>query len=113
MLSALCTLGGESLINTPSVYLSPNDSAPHVRYSTKSNPDEGIGSVGGELPLNKWYHLAYTLSEPEKQLKFYKDGQLVGIQSTKDEIVFNDRPLFIGNSVAFLGITGQIRYDFI
>jgi hypothetical protein len=89
----------------------PNASAPHVRFSTKDNYNEGIGSVGEGLSLNKWYHLAYTLSEPERQLEFYMDGQLAGLLNIQSEIVFNNGPLFIGYDFGHNGITGQIRYD--
>ena len=86
----------------------------HVRFSTYIDPNVGIGSVGGMLTLNQWYYLAYTLSEPEKRLDFYIDGQWVAFQSIEkvqtDHIIFNNGPLHIGNNNFEIGVTGQIRY---
>ena len=78
------------------------------------NPNAGIDAVGLGLSLNQWYYLAYTLSEPEKRLDFYIDGQWAGFLSVQqvqsEHIIFNNGPLYIGNDVIYDGITGQIRY---
>ncbi|CAB4403903.1 unnamed protein product [Rhizophagus irregularis] len=102
--------GGQDLVRTPSLWLTPAKSAPHVRFSLNDNSNAGIDSVGSGLLLNKWYHLAYTLSDPEKRSDFYIDGKWVGFQSIQptEQIVFNDAPLYIGNDTFYNGITGLI-----
>jgi hypothetical protein len=97
--------------------LTPNVSALHPRYSTNKDPNAGIDSVSDGLSLNKWYYLAYTLSEPERRLDFYIDGQLIGFQSIQNDqtenVLFNIGPLYIGNDTIWNGFTGQIRYVWI
>lgn len=67
------------------------------------------------LLLNRWHHLAYTLSDPEKRLDFYLDGEWVGFNSIKNvktqKVVFNDAPLHIGRAFTHNGFNGEIRYD--
>ncbi len=99
---------------TPSLWLSPNTSFPYPRFSINDNFNFGIdGSFG--LLLNRWYHLAYTLSDSEKRMDFYIDGEWVRIScitSVKTQhVIFNDAPLYIGNDTFDDGITGQIRYE--
>jgi len=66
--------------------------------------------------LNRWYHIAYTVSDPEKRMNFYIDGKWVGTYSlTKIQsqyIMFNSGPLYIGNHPNWNGngFAGQIRY---
>ncbi|PKK60326.1 concanavalin A-like lectin/glucanase [Rhizophagus irregularis] len=64
------------------------------------------------LLLNRWYHLAYTLSDPEKRLDFYLDGEWVGFNSIKNvktqKVVFNDAPLHIGRAFTHIGFNGEI-----
>src|SRR5688572_2448458 len=107
-------LGGQDLVRTPAVWLTPKVSAPHPRFSTNNNPNVGIDAFGNGLSLNQWYHIGYTLSEPEKRLDFYMDGHLVRFQSVQDvqadHVTFNNGPLYIGNDIFYNGITGQIRY---
>jgi hypothetical protein len=95
--------------------LAPGASAPHPRFSINTNWNAGVDLVNDGLLLNQWYHLAYTLSEPEKRLDFYIDGVWVAFSSIThvltEQIVFNDSPLFIGTDGLYYGITGQIRYD--
>jgi hypothetical protein len=104
--------GEQDLVRTPSLYLTPSKSAPHVRFSLNENSNAGIDSVGNGLLLNRWYHLAYTLSETKKRLDFYIDGELAGIYIIQptEQIVFNIAPLCIGNDTFYNGTTGQIRY---
>ncbi|CAG8592845.1 569_t:CDS:2, partial [Ambispora gerdemannii] len=70
---------------TPSLWLTPNNSAPHARFSTIDNWNLGIDSV---------------------------DGIWNGFQSIQqvqtDKIIFNNGPLRIGNDTFWDGITGQI-----
>ena len=115
----LKNVGGQPFVRTPSVWLSPNNSAPHVRFSTNVNWNAGIDSANGGLSLNQWYYLAYTLSDPEKRLDFYIDGQWVGFQSIQkvqaEYVIFNDGPLYIGKDFdsTSVGMTGQIRYGWL
>ncbi|CAG8548972.1 9829_t:CDS:2 [Ambispora leptoticha] len=74
----------------------------------------GINSIGNGLCLNRWYHLIYILSEPEKRLDFYIDGKWAGFKSFKrvqsEHIMFNYGPLYIGyDSCHAGGFIGLIR----
>ena len=48
------------------------------------------------LLLNRWYHITYTLSDSEKRLNVYMDGEWIGyysIQNVKTQkLSFNDGP---------------------
>ncbi|CAG8499967.1 37146_t:CDS:2 [Gigaspora margarita] len=94
---------------TPALWLSPKDSKPLLYCSLKSNWNYNI-SAGNNLELNKWYHIAYTLSEPQKRMEFYVNGELVGYTDVKD-IIFNELPLKIGHSDKYSDFQGQMRYD--
>jgi hypothetical protein len=76
--------------------------------------NEGIEELGTGLLLNQWYHIAYALSDSEKRLDFYINGEWVGFHSIQptEQIIFNTGPLYIGNDL-FTGITGQIRYKMV
>ncbi|RIB25917.1 concanavalin A-like lectin/glucanase domain-containing protein [Gigaspora rosea] len=91
---------------TPAFWLSPNDSKPHSYCSVKHNWIHYV-SAGNNLELNKWYHIAYTLSEPQKRMEFYVNGELVGYTDVKD-IVFNEFPLKIGHSDEYSDFHGQM-----
>ncbi|RIB12804.1 hypothetical protein C2G38_1785373 [Gigaspora rosea] len=68
--------------------------------------------VGDELLLQKWYHIAYTLSDPKKRLDIYVDGEWVGHYSIQDvkkqRVIFNDGPLYIGQAFSRDGFNGEI-----
>ncbi len=100
---------------TPSLWLTPKASFPHPRFSINDNFNFGIDASGFGLYLNQWYHLAYTLSDSEKRMDFYIDGEWVGIlciTSVKtQQVIFNDAPLYIGSDTFYDGITGNIRYE--
>ncbi|CAG8547603.1 8348_t:CDS:2 [Ambispora leptoticha] len=100
---------------TPALWLTPKNSAPHPRFSVTNNWNEGINSVGSGLSLNRWYHLAYTLSDSEKRLDFYIDGKWIGFHSVQQvqtqQIIFNHEPLYIGADKIRSGFTGQIGYN--
>ncbi|PKC17372.1 hypothetical protein RhiirA5_346405 [Rhizophagus irregularis] len=101
--------GGKILVRTPSLWLSPTKSVPRARFSSSYNLNVGIEDIGNGLLLNKWYHLAYTLSDSEKRLDFYLDGEWAGFHSIQpmEQVIFNAGPLYIGNDL-YTGITGQI-----
>ncbi|CAG8705905.1 546_t:CDS:1, partial [Dentiscutata erythropus] len=65
------------------------------------------GQIGTSLELNKWYHIAYTLSESQKRMELYVDGELVGYKDVKD-IIFNEFPLKIGHSDINADFQGQM-----
>ncbi|CAG8482751.1 695_t:CDS:2, partial [Ambispora leptoticha] len=109
--------GGALEVRTPALILTANNSAPHVRFSMTGKGNAGIDSVGNGLSLNKWYHLACTLSEPKKRLDFYIDGKWTGFQSVQQvqtqRIIFNNGPLYIGkdrNDNGFTGLISNFRY---
>ncbi|CAG8592450.1 7821_t:CDS:2 [Ambispora leptoticha] len=81
----------------------------HVSVFHKGEVNEDrINAVGGGLSLNRWYHLVYTLSEPEKKLNFYIDGKWVEFHSFQQDIKYNNGPLCIGNDRFHNGFTGLI-----
>ncbi|CAG8848543.1 5663_t:CDS:2, partial [Racocetra persica] len=55
---------------TPALWLTPNDSQPYPICSVNSNWDKNVRTET-RLELNKWYHIAYTLSEPQKCMELY------------------------------------------
>ncbi|CAG8593442.1 5554_t:CDS:2, partial [Dentiscutata heterogama] len=71
-----------------------------------------IMELGDGLLLEKWYHIAYTLSDSEKRLDVYIDGEWLGFYSIQDfkkqRVIFNDGPLYIGKAYD-LGFNGEIR----
>src|SRR5436190_2243439 len=106
-------LGVIDTVRMPSLLLNPTSSSPHSQFSTNVSVYTGIDSVGNGLALNQWYHLAYTLSDPQKRLDFYIDGVWLGFKSIQnvqgEYVLFNDSPLFIGKDTIYNGVTGQIR----
>ncbi|KAF0557272.1 concanavalin A-like lectin/glucanase [Gigaspora margarita] len=51
--------------------------------------------------LNRWYHVAYTLTNLDKRMNFYMDGEWVGsysIEYVRQSFIFNDGPLYIGRN---------------
>ena len=72
--------------------------------------------IGDGLLLNRWYHITYTLSDSEKRLDVYMDGEWIGyysIQNVKTQkIIFNDGPFYIGHAFSWNGFNGEIRYDY-
>ncbi|RGB25569.1 concanavalin A-like lectin/glucanase domain-containing protein [Rhizophagus diaphanus] len=104
--------GTEFIIRTPILQLVSNKSVLHARFSGNWDCNVGIDAPDDGLLLNKWYHIAYTLSDPEKRLDIYVDGEWVGFYGITNvkvqKIVFNDGPLHIGRSENNLGINGEI-----
>ncbi|CAI2175352.1 13966_t:CDS:2 [Funneliformis geosporum] len=106
----------EDSVRTPGYWLSANRSALHARFSGNWDKSAGIEELGDGLLLDKWYHLTYTLSDSEKRLDLYIDSEWVGfycIQDVKKQnVVFNDGPLYIGRAFAngFNGVISNVRY---
>ncbi|CAJ0858477.1 14365_t:CDS:2 [Entrophospora sp. SA101] len=104
--------GTENDIRTPSLWLWPNKTTMHVRFSGNWNCNVGIEETTADLSLNKWHHISYTLSDSEKRLDFYIDGSWVGFHSIEDvrtqKVLFNTGPLHIGSAFT-PGFTGEIR----
>jgi len=102
------------LVRTPILQLIPNKSKLHARFTGNWGNDVGFGEISDGLLLNKWYHLTYTLSDPEKRLDIYIDSKWIGFYSIQNvqmhEVKFNDAPLHIGRSYRN-GFDGEIRYD--
>ncbi|CAI2170442.1 5135_t:CDS:2 [Funneliformis geosporum] len=94
----------------------PKKSTLHARFTGNWTNNAGIYELDDGLLLDRWYHLAYTLSDSEKRLDVYIDGEWVGfycIQNVKTEkVVFNDGPLYIGRSFdnGFNGEICNVRY---
>ncbi|CAI2184982.1 276_t:CDS:2 [Funneliformis geosporum] len=108
--------GIESFIRTPRLELVPKRSSLHARFTGNWTNNAGIYELGDGLLLNRWYHISYTLSDSEKRLDIYIDGEWVGfygIQNvTTEKVVFNDGPLYIGRSFGngFNGDICNFRY---
>ncbi|CAB4484516.1 unnamed protein product [Rhizophagus irregularis] len=104
--------GTEHLIRTPTLLLIPNKSSLHARFTGNWDSNAGIWELDDGLALNKWYHIAYTLSDPEKRLDIYLDGEWAGfycIEKVKThKAVFNDGPLHIGRAIRHNGFNGEI-----
>ncbi|PKY52746.1 concanavalin A-like lectin/glucanase [Rhizophagus irregularis] len=104
--------GTEFIIRTPILQLVSNKSVLHARFSGNWDSNVGIEVPDDGLLLNKWYHIAYTLSDPEKRLDIYVDGEWIGFYGITNvkvhKVVFNDGPLHIGRSENNLGINGEI-----
>ena len=85
----------------------------HARFTGNWDWNLGIDEVDDGLLLNKWYHLTYTLSDPEKRLDVYINGEwteFYSIQKVKTQkVLFNDGPLHIGKAFSD-GFDGEIRY---
>ncbi|KAF0557257.1 concanavalin A-like lectin/glucanase [Gigaspora margarita] len=96
---------------TPALWLNPNK-IPCPRFSITGNFDAGINMNDYEFLLNRWYHIAYTLSNPDKRMNYYIDGEWVGSFSMTniqvESFIFNDGPLYIGKHLDWKGFTGQI-----
>ncbi|GBB87310.1 hypothetical protein RclHR1_13740005 [Rhizophagus clarus] len=105
-------------IRTPILQLTENTSTLHARFTGNWDSNVGIHEPDDALSLNKWYHIAYTLSDPGKRLDIYVDGEWVGFYGIhkvkKQKVVFNDAPFYIGKSVGphrgFNGDISNVRY---
>ncbi|CAG8744316.1 976_t:CDS:2, partial [Funneliformis caledonium] len=108
--------GTETWVRTPGLWLTANKSAFHARFTGNWTNNAGIEEIGDGLLLDKWYHLTYTLSDPEKRLDLYIDGEWVGfycMQKVKTQsVAFNNGPLYIGRAFfkGFNGAISNVRY---
>ncbi|KAF0424507.1 concanavalin A-like lectin/glucanase [Gigaspora margarita] len=97
---------------TPELWLKSGDSTPYPSLSITGIPYVYIDLDGYGFLLNRWYHIAYTLSDSEKRMNFYIDGKWVGSYSIQriqsQSIIFNDEPLYIGKHPIYHGLNGQI-----
>ncbi|CAG8475071.1 8077_t:CDS:2, partial [Diversispora eburnea] len=107
------TDSGDSKQRTPSLWLTANNSFLHPRFSITDNGNFGSNSdFGTGLLTNRWYHIAYTLSDTQKRMDIYIDGIWTGFSSIQrvrvESVIFNDLPLYIGKDLNFQGFTGQM-----
>ncbi|CAG8536313.1 10253_t:CDS:2 [Paraglomus occultum] len=97
---------------TPGTWLSAGTSHLHARFTGNYYNNAGIDSVEGGLLLGKWYHVAYTLSDTEKRLDIYVDGEwraLAAIVNVRTEqVIFNKGPLHIGRAYSWDSFNGEI-----
>ncbi|CAB4423317.1 unnamed protein product [Rhizophagus irregularis] len=105
--------GTNTDIRTPILQLTPNKSKLHAKFTGNWTCSAGIGELEDGLVVNKWYHIAYTLSDPEKRLDIYVDGEWVGfycIQNVKTQkVIFNNGPFYVGRSTTHhIGFSGEI-----
>ncbi|PKK76216.1 concanavalin A-like lectin/glucanase [Rhizophagus irregularis] len=104
--------GAESSDCTPSLWLTKNNSALNPRFKGNWSNYVGFSEIGDGLILDKWHHIAYTLSDLEKRLDIYVDGEWIGFYSipiVKDQrVIFNDGPLHIGCAHNYYGFIGEI-----
>ncbi|CAG8741533.1 7780_t:CDS:2, partial [Acaulospora morrowiae] len=103
--------GVDNNTRTPSIWLCPNTSEPTARFSTNDNYNNGLTIPIG-LKLNKWYHIAYTLSEPLKRMDFYLNGKWVGFKSIEfvqtQSVKFNKDQLHIGCATNHADFAGKM-----
>ncbi|RGB35669.1 concanavalin A-like lectin/glucanase domain-containing protein [Rhizophagus diaphanus] len=94
------------------LWLAKDKSGFNARFSGNWHHDAGIYEPDNGLLLNKWYHIAYTLSDPEKRLDIYIDGEwfeFYSILKVKEQkVIFNDGPLYVGRSFNWKGFNGEI-----
>ncbi|CAB4422142.1 unnamed protein product [Rhizophagus irregularis] len=105
---------------TPSLWLRTTEPVPIVRCSTTNSYTVGFGLEDYEFQITQWYHIAYTLSDPDKRMNLYIDGKWVGSYSLtiiqNQFIIFNDEPLYIGKNPnfgsndGFFGLISNFRY---
>ncbi|CAG8825450.1 26152_t:CDS:2, partial [Gigaspora rosea] len=93
---------------SPALFLSQKNLKPYPYCSLKHDWAYDI-SAGNNLELNIWYHIAYTLSEPQKRMQFYVNGELVAYTDVKN-IIFNEFPLKIGHFDDNSDFQGQMRH---
>ncbi|CAG8791393.1 16518_t:CDS:2, partial [Dentiscutata erythropus] len=86
--------------HTPALWLSSFNSMPAPRFTVNGVIDGGVNFYGYEFLLNRWYHIAYTLSDSEKRMNFYIDSKWIGSYNIQDvqnqSFIFNYGPLYIG-----------------
>ncbi|KAF0536480.1 concanavalin A-like lectin/glucanase [Gigaspora margarita] len=103
--------GTERLIRTPGLWFTGQTSALYPRFTGNWNTDAGF-TTPDKLLLQKWYYIAYTLSDTKKRLDIYIDGDWSGFFSIQDvkrqNIIFNDGPLYIGKNPFHYGFNGEI-----
>ena len=64
--------------------------------------------------LGKWYHIAYSVSDTEKRLEVYVNGEwrafaaIVNVRT--EQVIFNEGPLYIGRDYSWDSFIGEIRY---
>jgi hypothetical protein len=111
ILNDICTLRRIRFSSYTFSLADTSQNSTHARFLLNDDLNAGINVVGSGLLLNRWYHLAFTLSDFEKRLDFYIDGEWAGFQSIQStqQIIFNIGPLYIGNDTFYRGVTGQIR----
>ncbi|CAG8670114.1 5219_t:CDS:2, partial [Acaulospora morrowiae] len=66
---------------TPGLWINPNSTNLHARFSTNTESNFGIHEISVGLELNKWYYIGYTLSEPLKRMDIYLNRKWVGFKS--------------------------------
>ncbi|PKY17470.1 hypothetical protein RhiirB3_404351 [Rhizophagus irregularis] len=104
--------GGNEPVRTPGLFLHANNSKLHPRFTGNWEKNAGLDVVGDGLLLNKWYHITYTLSDPEKRMDIYINGVWTAFYAIENvqmhKIKFNDKPLDIGCAID--GEIGNFRY---
>ncbi|GBB95706.1 hypothetical protein RclHR1_00260011 [Rhizophagus clarus] len=102
----------ETHARTPGLFLYANNSILHPRFTGNWKSNAGIDKVGDGLLLNKWYHITYTLSDPEKRMDIYINGVWTAFYAIENvqmnKVKFNDGQLEIGWAID--GQIGNFRY---
>ncbi|CAG8589404.1 5997_t:CDS:2 [Diversispora eburnea] len=100
---------------TPSLSLTEKCTL-YPRYSSNKDWDLGTGppaqTLSEELQLNRWYHIAVTVSDIEKRLDLFVDGIKIEsgciAQVIKEHVEFNEQPFSVGHTGSVPGFNGQI-----
>ncbi|KAF0536482.1 concanavalin A-like lectin/glucanase [Gigaspora margarita] len=92
------------------LWMTAHKAALHARFTGNWNANAGIHELDGHL-LQKWYHIAYTLSEPKKRLDVYINSEWAGFFSIqkvrRQNVIFNDGPMYIGKTPFCDGFSGR------
>ncbi|CAG8659320.1 uncharacterized protein OCT59_004106 [Rhizophagus irregularis] len=97
---------------TPGLFLDANISKLYPRFTGHWNDNVGLSEIGDGLLLNKWSHITYTLSDPEKRMDIYINGVWIAFYAIENvqmhRVKFNDKQLHIGWYID--GEIGNFRY---
>ncbi|CAJ0756948.1 14613_t:CDS:2 [Entrophospora sp. SA101] len=96
--------GTGDLVRTPGLWLVREQPLLYARFTGNWNSNTGIDRLGPALLLNKWYHITYTLSDSEKRLDVYIDGEWTGYYSIQHVKTQKKRPIAKGSKIALVHV---------
>ncbi|CAG8469997.1 7949_t:CDS:2 [Gigaspora rosea] len=101
-------------LGTPALWLADGNSSPHPRLTITNMSYVGIDLGDYGFLINRWYHIAHTVSDSDKRMNFYINGKWMGSYSIQNiqsqSVIFNDEPLYIGKNPGVNGKISNFRY---